>query len=362
MVRGTDNAGQVLVLLTRGRDAELACKVLAPVGFNCLVVPNGLTLCQQLDQDSLGVLTAEEELIGIVAPFREALDKQPPWSDLPVVVLTRVADQTEARVGLQRVLGPSANVLLVDRPVRTSTLVGVMEVAKRARRRQFEARRQATRLEVLADASRLISDPLDGEEVLQSLAQLVVPRLADWCAVDLLDGLSMRPVALAHASPEKAEHARERLRQGYPLDRPAAHGIFAVTRSGAPELLQDVTDSSLEQIAASDLQARVLRGLGLRSAVVVPLISGGPPIGALTLALTDPGSAYDDNDLQFAMELGRRAGAALEKVRLLQAERAVRIEARAASEQARRAEERVSGLAGEAERSRARARRPPSRP
>jgi len=352
MLRGTDNAGRVLVLLSSGRDAELVGKVLTPAGFNCWVAPDWPTLCKELTEDAIGVLTAEEDLIGIIAPFREALAKQPPWSDLPVIVFTNAPDQIEARLDLQRALGPAGNVLLVDRPVRTSTLIGVLEVAKRARLRQFEARSQATRLEVLADASRLISS-LDGEEVLQSLAQLVVPRLADWCAVDLLDGLSMRPAALAHASPEKAEQARERLRQGYPLDRAPAHGIFAVTRSGAPELLREVTDSSLEQVAASDLHASVLRELGMRSAVVVPLVSGGPPIGTLTLALKDPGSVYNEDDLQFAMELGRRAGAALEKVRLLQAERAVRIEARAASEQARRAEERVSGLAGEAERSRA---------
>ncbi len=194
---------------------------------------------------------------------------------------------------------------------------------------------------------------LDGEEVLQSLVQLVVPRLADWCAVDLLQGGSTRLAALAHVSAEKAEGARERLRQGNALERPSGGAVLAVTRSGSPEILQDVTDARLEHIASSEMHARILRELGMRSAVIVPLGSAGPPLGALTMALNEPGSSYDLSDLHFALELGRRAAAALEKARLLQAERAVRVEAGIASEQARRAEERISGLAGEAERSRA---------
>jgi len=352
MVKGTDNAGRVLVLLSDGAEAELTSRVLAAAGFNCWVAPGGGALCEQLGHDPMAVVTSEEALAGLMTTIQGALAKQPPWSDLPLVIFTSADDQTDARLRLQQALGPSANLLMLDRPVKDGALRGVMQVARRARLRQFEARHQTTRLEVLADASRLISS-LDGEEVLQSLVQLVVPRLADWCAVDLLDGGSTRLAALAHVSAETAEGVRERLRQGTALDRREAGAVLRVTRTGSPELLQEVTDARLEQAASSDLHARILRQLGMRSAVIVPLASAGPPLGALTLALKEPGSSYDESDLHFALELGRRAAAALEKARLLQTERAVRVEARIASEQARRAEERISGLAGEAERSRA---------
>ena len=270
MVKGTDNAARVLVLLRDGAEAELTSGVLTAAGFNAWVAPDSGALCEQIGHDPMAVVTSEEALVGIMTSIQSTLAKQPPWSDLPLVIFTSAADQTEARLRLQQGLGPSANVLLLDRPVKDGALMGVMQAARRARLRQFEARHQTTRLAVLADASRLIAS-LDGEEVLQSLVQLVVPRLADWCAVDLVDGGSRRLAALAHVNAATAEGARERLRQGTALDRREAGAVLRVTHSGSPELLQEVTDARLEQIASSELHARILRELGMRSAVIVPL-------------------------------------------------------------------------------------------
>src|SRR5580692_1681033 len=118
MVKGTDNAGRVLVLLTGGAEAEVTGRVLTAAGFNGWVAPDGDALCEQLGQDPMAVLTSEEALAGIMAPIRAALAEQPPWSDLPLVIFTSADDQTEARLRLQQALGPSANVLLLDRPVR----------------------------------------------------------------------------------------------------------------------------------------------------------------------------------------------------------------------------------------------------
>ncbi len=106
MVKGADNAARVLVLLTDGAEAELACHVLALEGFNCWVAPDSGQFCAQLGLDPMAVLTSEEALAGIMGPFQSALARQPPWSDLPLIIFTGADDQTEAHQRLQRALGP----------------------------------------------------------------------------------------------------------------------------------------------------------------------------------------------------------------------------------------------------------------
>src|SRR5206468_1241419 len=111
----------------------------------------------------------------------------------------------------------------------------VYEAGRRARQ---EAGVAASRLALVAEASEALASSLDYRVTLQAIAQLVVPRLADWCMVDLLaeDG-SLHQTAVAHRDPSKVALASE-LRDRYPPDRVPPHPVWRVLLSGRPELAE----------------------------------------------------------------------------------------------------------------------------
>lgn len=181
----------------------------------------------------------------------------------------------------------------------------------------FRAEQESQRrLAFLAEASRLLSGSLDYDRTLRRIAQLAVPQLADWCAVDVLeeDG-SIRQVAVAHADPDKVQLARD-LRRRYPPDPDAETGLPAVIRSGKPEWYREVTEELLIQGARDEEHLALLRKLQLGSIIVVPLTARGRTFGALTMVAAESGRRYGERDLIFAVDLARRAGVAVDNARL----------------------------------------------
>ena len=175
----------------------------------------------------------------------------------------------------------------------------------------------------LDEATALLSSSLDYHLTLDSLAKLAVPDLADWCAVDLLVDSEIRRVAVAHQDPAKLELARTYAAR-FPDSRDG--GVRRVIQSGTPTFAPVVTP---EMIAASHRdpeQVKMLTELGLRSAIVVPLTARGSVQGAITLLISDSRRVYQDSDLEVAIELGRRAGIAVDNARLYrEAQQAVKL-------------------------------------
>ncbi|HVR70355.1 MAG TPA: ATP-binding protein, partial [Vicinamibacteria bacterium] len=180
-----------------------------------------------------------------------------------------------------------------------------------------ERRRLTARLRFLSEAGELLASSLAYEETLAAVARLSVPRIADWCTVDVVaEGGRLRRLAVAHVEPAKEAWARE-LEERYPTDLEAASGVGAVLRTGRSELRSEVTDEMLEGGAKDPEHLRVLRELGLRSYICVPLKARARVVGALTLLTTaSSGRRYDEQDLTMAELLGRRAGLAVENARL----------------------------------------------
>jgi PAS domain S-box-containing protein len=170
-------------------------------------------------------------------------------------------------------------------------------------------------LDFLARASELLAQSLDVETTLQRLASFAVPRLADWCAVDLLTDGELAPVAVAHTNPAKVGLVRE-LQRHHPADPDAPVGAPAVIRSGRSELHADISDELLEAAAPDEESLRVLRDLGLVSAMVVPLRARAGTLGALTLAAAESERRFTSDDLEVAEDLGRRAALAVENAML----------------------------------------------
>lgn len=193
------------------------------------------------------------------------------------------------------------------------------------------------RAQFLVEASHLLSSSLDYEYTLKSVAQSIVPTLADWCAVDILvsDG-SLQRLATTHIDPAKVEWALEIYRR-YPPDLNAPRGIAHVLRTGQPEYYPEVTDEQIVAVARDPEHLKMLRGVGFSSAMIVPLIARGKSLGTISLIAAESGHSYSKDDLILAEELARRAAIALDNARLYQ-------EAQQARQAAERAADRTARL------------------
>jgi PAS domain S-box-containing protein len=169
---------------------------------------------------------------------------------------------------------------------------------------------QASRF--LADASKSLAALVDSGSTMQKVARLAVPFFADWCAVDLVkeDG-SVGRVAVAHADPAKVELAHE-LERRYPPDPNAPHGVPNVLRTGKSEMMAEIPDTVLAASAQDQEHLRILRELGLKSYLCVPLAARGKMVGVITFISAESGRRYDPSDLALAEELAHRAGIAME--------------------------------------------------
>ncbi|MGN6561571.1 MAG: GAF domain-containing protein, partial [Thermomicrobiales bacterium] len=192
------------------------------------------------------------------------------------------------------------------------------------RARLFAAERQARaaaeaaqgRLAFLAEASAILAVSLEYETTLASVAELAVPRLGDWCVVDIVGaGETLRRLAVVHADPARASLARE-LHEHYPPEPTATRGVLQVIRHGQPELVPDVTAEWLAEAVQHPDALRIIDTLGLASLMIVPLTARGRTFGAITLVSATPDRRYDRADLALAEDLGRRAALAVENARL----------------------------------------------
>ncbi len=171
---------------------------------------------------------------------------------------------------------------------------------------------------LIAEAATVMSSTLDTVEAARRLAELAVPRLADYCTVDMLeaDG-SIQQVALAHADPARLRLAR-RGRELRPVVPGAATGPARVIREGTSEFVPSIRPELMQQSLQGE-ELDVVGELGLRSYICVPLFGREGPIGALSLVMAESGRTLGERDLALAEELGLRAGIALENAGLFQA-------------------------------------------
>jgi PAS domain S-box-containing protein len=168
----------------------------------------------------------------------------------------------------------------------------------------------------LLRAGAALGASLDYRRTLHAVASLAVPEIADWCAIDLRESDGrIRPLALTHADPAKVTFATE-LMERYPPDPNAATGVPRVIRSGETELIAEITEEMLEQAAVDELHLDLIRELGLRSYLCVPLAVRDEVVGAITLVAAESGRRFEDSDVRVAEELARRAATAIDNARL----------------------------------------------
>ena len=180
---------------------------------------------------------------------------------------------------------------------------------------QEAQQRERTSLKFLAEASAILASSLDYEKTLNTVARLAVPFLADWCTVSMYEDSDLTGIAFAHADPE-----RERTIRGAPNDFKErlhdAGGTGAVLSSGKSMRYVSLSDDDLAGAANNEEHLAWLRGLGMVSAIMVPLKSRERVIGVMRFITDRSKRRFTEDDLRLAEDLAARASTAIENAQL----------------------------------------------
>ena len=226
----------------------------------------------------------------------------------------RAGESWSGEFEVQRRDGTHFPALVTDAPVTDAAghvvaIVGVSQDITERKRAEDASR-------FLAEASVVLASSLDDTALLEQLAQLAVPRLADWCAVDMIEANgAFRRLAVAHVDPAKVELAWE-LERRYGFDPNLPEGAARVLRSGESVLYPEISDALLAQVAQDAEHLRMLQHVGLRSGMIVPLVARERTLGAISLGAAESGRTFGMADLQLAEDLARRAALAIDNARL----------------------------------------------
>ncbi len=239
---------------------------------------------------------------------------------VPTVVLTGHGDDI---VGHQAVFQGAQDYLLkarINAEALTRVLTYSIDRATLIRAEEAALDRATAaqrRLAYLAETSGLLIKSLDLAATAQQAADAAVPALADLSVVLLVeeeDGLP-HSVAVAHVDPVAAERLRALHRQA-PLQFHASRVLQRSFATRRTIRLRTVRDAQLERIATVPEQLSALRELGVKQAIIVPLVARDHVLGALVLAVTQSQRQYATEDLMLAEVVARRAALALDNARL----------------------------------------------
>ena len=268
----------------------------------------GFSTWEELRETSPDAIMADYRVSG--ADGREvAMD------DIPSVRILRgeppeplLIQTIDRRTGVRRWnLLKAAPLLDADGAVE-ATITIIEDVTEQTRAEQESA--------FLAAAGEILASSLDYEQTLKNVAELAVPDIVDWCAVDLIDKDGGRQrVAVAHVDPERLKLA-EQLRAYEPEVLNTEQGIGLVFRTGEPVLYTDISDEMLEQSAVDERHLEILRAISFGSVMIVPVRLGDRTLGAMTLVNAESGRALDQLDLKLAEQVAARAAVAIENSRL----------------------------------------------
>jgi PAS domain S-box-containing protein len=282
---------------------------------------NHLVYANQAALDRLGFESVaalrDADPQALMGPYEttDELGNEIAMDDLPSVQLLRGETPEPLLMrSVNRASGEESWVLLKAAPVRDDA--GQIESAVTIIADVTDATRATQRVEFLARIGELLASSLDYQETLRNVAGLAVPQLADWCAVDLFDAEGRRePVAIAHSQPAKLELAK-RMRTYEPGQLDPEQGLGKVLRTGEPVLYTHISDELLVGAAVDEEHLRLLRAVGMRAVLIVPLKVASRTLGALTMVNSESGRTFQADDVEFAEQIASRAAVAVESARL----------------------------------------------
>ena len=237
----------------------------------------------------------------------------------------------------ERVLGTLAfyyrepHLFTVSEKSAASLLANLAAAAIGAAELYQKQQRLADDQRFIAEASELLGSSLEFETTLTNLARLAIPRFADWCSIDMAepDG-SIRRLAVAHVDMDKTRSANG-LAEKYPPDPSGAYGVPNVIRTGKSELFAEIPEELLRGATRDTPELYgLLRELGLKSSMCVPLTARNRIFGAITFVSGASGRRYGNDDLATAEDLARRAALAVDNALLFREAQSARTSAQEA--------------------------------
>ena len=340
---------KVNILLVDDRPDKLLAHeaVLAELGQNLVRATSGKEALRCLLQREFAVILLDVNMPVMDGFETASLIRQRPRSETTPIIFISAVNDTENHVSRGYSLGAVDYILTPVVPEILRAKINVFvdlfkkteQVKRQAEERAQFIREQAARAEAeaareriafLADASNVLAGSLDYAETFQNLARLAVPRLADFCIIDVADeGDTLRQVAVAHRDQnEQAKLAR--LKEHYPLTLSSRHGGTRVFQTGKSEF-GELTDDSYAAMFEDEATRECVRSLGAKCYVAVPLLARGRVLGAITLVNVDETRACGSSEMELAEELARRAALALDNAGLYQAAQKARMEAERAN-------------------------------
>jgi PAS domain S-box-containing protein len=182
-----------------------------------------------------------------------------------------------------------------------------------------ERRLASARQDLLVRAGEVLDSAVGVDERLERFARLLVPELADYVKIELLeDSGGRRPVAIAHQDPER-EALMRRWRERGTLGESERVGMATTMATGEAKLTEEIAPESVVASArerTGEEGAQLMQAIGPRSQIVVPLRARGRVLGALSLTMAESARRYNEADLDLARDLGLRAGLAVDNARL----------------------------------------------
>jgi PAS domain S-box-containing protein len=211
--------------------------------------------------------------------------------------------------------------------VNVGAALGNLTAAAMTNAESFDEHQRVVRAGVLADVLRCLATPLNYQEMLTNIATVLVPRIADWCVVDLVgkdNRVERFPAAHVDKSKGEMNHAP---RLCFPESQFTPGATASVIASGQSVFVRRVTDDMLvKAFSANEEQLQLIRALGIVSYMCVPLIGQPGVVGAVTLAMGDSGRHFVDDDLLLVEELAHRTGFAIDSAQAYEeAQRANRL-------------------------------------
>jgi signal transduction histidine kinase/DNA-binding response OmpR family regulator len=312
---------------------------------NLICVKSGNEALRQLLKQDFAVILLDVNMPGMDGFETAALIRQRQRSETTPIIFISAVNDAETHVSRGYSLGAVDYILtpVIPEILRAKIAVFVdlfLKTEKVKRQAEEHARfmhEQAARVEAeaaqerlafVAEAGSVLAGSLDFDETFDSLARLVVPRLADFCIIDYMnESGELQQVATAHRDPEK-EYLLAKLR--YPRRNETHHAALRVFQSQRPEMRNNIDSQSIDKLFAEEFR-KVVKSLDPRSYVAVPISARGSIIGSLTLVRTGDSPGYTLAELSLAEELAQRAALALDNASLYMAAHRAREEAEAAN-------------------------------
>jgi signal transduction histidine kinase/ActR/RegA family two-component response regulator len=277
-----------------------------------------LTLRSQLTVD---VLRLRDESDTGLPPLLQEIAAAPPTNDVALcssdrgqfcVITYALSSDPRDRliVGAYREGFPNDSERLLLRVATTQALTWIER--KNAEAALEVAERAAA---FMAEAGETLSRSLNYDATLEAIGSLVVPRLADWCFVDLVEANGgFQRAIVAHADPADAPIAR-RLRRSY-APSGALFGVSRTLVEGRTSLTNDITHEAVVSVARDEDHLQAMLAISMRCVLSVPMKSGGRILGVITLIGSGNRIRFEEHDVALAEELARRASLAVDNARL----------------------------------------------